>query len=402
MWRALGILLVGAVIGAIAVLAYQRDWRSSSDSPESNTTPPTSNAPSQTEPSRRSVMALGTLEPGNGIVQISSPMIGFHIQKVVVEEGQSVKAGDVLIELDPTEAQAEVQLARTRLEEAQQRQEAELALASERVKSAELAVQQATSAEPLELEAHKSRLTVTELKKEQSKKDLDHAEQLRKLAEPLASQQQVEQQRVLVEAAAAEHFAAEVAGKRLTQTLAFQKQTASAELRAATQALSLAEKGTGIQSLKQAVSLAELKLAKTKISTTTGGVVLNVLAHPGEVIAQQPLMQITDLDTLVCVAEVDAADVHRLGITHPARITSPAFQDTVLEGKVARLGSVVTQASLQPLDPRKPIDRNVAKVVIFLDSQRVAQLMNKGEQERRTALIGLQVEVEFPLTAAKP
>jgi HlyD family secretion protein len=347
-------------------------------------------------------MALGTLEPGNGIIHISSPMIGFRIQKVVAGEGQSVKPGEVLIELDPTEAQAEVQLAKTRLEEAQQRQQTEIALASERVQSAELAVQQAMAAEPLELEAQKSQLAVTALKMQQAKKDLGHVEQLRNLSEPLASQQQVEQQAVLVEAAAAEHAAADVAGKRLTQSLTFQKQTASAELRAAQQALSLAEKGTGVESLKQAVSLAQLKLAKTKIAASTGGVVLSVLAHPGETIAQQPLMQIADLDALVCIAEVDAADVHRLEITHPARITSRAFQDTVLEGKVARLGSVVTQAALQPMDPRKPIDRNVAKAVIFLDSQRVAQLMNKGDQERRTALIGLQVEVEFPLTAAKP
>ncbi|HWN12150.1 MAG TPA: hypothetical protein VNO50_23180, partial [Pyrinomonadaceae bacterium] len=102
------------------------------------------------------------------------------------------------------------------------------------------------------------------------------------------------------------------------------------------------------------------------------------------------------------VAEVDAADVAHLGITHKALITSPAFHNTVLEGKVARLGSVVTQAALQPLDPRKPIDRSVAKAVIFLDSQRVAQLINKAGDDRRSALIGLQVEVEFPLTASKP
>ena len=405
MWRALGILLVGAAIGAVGVVAYQMNHarRAADTAPrEMETDSADGSRPKNSVPGRRSIMALGTLEPGNGIVHISSPMIGFRIHKVLVEEGQSVQPGDVLIELDAVEAQLEVQLARTRLAEAQQRQEAEIALANERVRSAELTVEQARAAAPLELEAQESRLAVTRLKMEQAKKDIGLYEQLRKLSEPLASQQQVEQQQVMVEVAAAELGAAQVALNRLEQSLTFQEQATAAELRAAQQALALAEKGTGIQSLKEAISLAELKLAKTKITAATGGMILNVMAHSGEVIAQQPLLQLADLDVLVCVAEVDAGDVSYLNITHPALITSRAFHDAVLEGKVARLGSVVTPASLQPLDPRKPIDRNVAKATIFLDSQRVAQLINKSQDDRRAALIGLQVEVEFPLTASKP
>src|SRR5262249_31905145 len=151
----------------------------------------------------------------------------------------------------------------------------------ERVATAQLNVQQATEGRQLELDAQKSKVAVLAAKTKQAEKDVERLESLSKLDEPLASQQQVEYQRIALTAAAAEQSAAEVALRRLEQTLAFQEQSAKSEAQAAEQTLAATEKGAGVQSLKSRLELSELKLKQTKILAPSAGVVLAVMAHVG-------------------------------------------------------------------------------------------------------------------------
>lgn len=351
---------------------------------------------------RRAVVALGTIEPRDGVVQVSSPLVGTPIQKVLVQDGQFVQAGDVLIELDPAAAEAEHALALAVLAEGVERQQTEIALGKEKVTAAELAVKQAQEGRQLEIDAAQARIKVGEAKYQQAEKDAQRLENLSKLAEPLASAQQIEQQQVLLGAAAAELDAARVAAKRIEQTLAFQQQTTEAELRAAKMGLSVAEKGAGLETLKRRVDLAALKLKQNKIVAPSSGVVLGVGAHAGEVVVQQPLLQLADLDHLVCVTEVDAGDVSRLQASHEAEVTCRALGDVKLSGTIDRVGSQVSPAMLRPLDPRKPVDRNVAKAIVQIDAQKAARLVNAVGKDRRAALVGLQVEVAFPLAKDEP
>ena len=348
-------------------------------------------------PRRFSLVALGTLEPQDGIVQISSALTGYQIKQVHVQDGQLVKAGEVLIELDASPATAEHALALSRQAEAVERQTSEIDLAKERVAAAELSVQQSSEGRELELEAQKSRVLVAAARKKQAERDLERLTELHALPEALASQQQVEQQQLMVEAAAAEQDASEAALKRLEQSLRFQEQTAAAELRAARQSRALAEKGTGLESLARQVEIARLKLQQTKIMAPAAGVILSVHAHPGEVIPQRPLVQMADLDHLVCVAEVEAGDVPYLQPHQKATVRCRAFQGSILDGTVDRVGSQITQAGLRPVDPRQPVDRDVTKVVVLIDSTKAARLINALGRDRRAALVGLQVEVTFPL-----
>jgi HlyD family secretion protein len=314
-----------------------------------------------------------------------------------VQDGQLVKAGDVLIELDAAPAKAEHQLALAQQAEATERQQAEIELAKERVAAAELSVRQAKEGRELELAAQKSRVSVAAAKKKQAERDLKRMQELHELPDPLVSEQQLEQQHLLLDAAGAEEEASQAALKRLEQSLAFQEQSAAAELRAAEQSLALAEKGTGLESFARQVEIAELKLKQTTVTAPVSGIVLAVHAHPGEVVAQQPLMQMANLDSLVCIAEMDAADVPYLRPNQKALITCRAFHGAELEGTVDRVGNQVAQAGLRPLDPRQPIDRDVIKVVVFIDSKKAARLINLPGKDRRAALVGLQVDVVFPL-----
>lgn len=398
--KTFGIFLIGLALGIGGMVMLR--FGSGSDSvtsdgegfaSDSGTAPAGS-----TLPPRHSIVALGTLEPRNGIVQISSALVGYQIKQVHVQDGQLVKAGAILIDLDASPAKAEHELAIARQAEAKEQQQTEIELAKQRVAAAELSVRQAAEGRGLELDAQKSKVSVAAARKKQAERDLERLADLQKLTEPLASEQQVEQQRLMLEAAGAEHEAAEAALKRLEQSLDFQEQTAAAELRAAQQSLAVAEKGTGLESLARQVEIAELKLQQTRITAPSAGMILSVQAHPGEVVPQQPLIQMANLDQLVCIAEVEAGDVPYLRPNQKAIVKCRAFQGATLDGTVDRVGNQVSQAGLRPLDPRQRVDRDVTRVVVLVDSKKAARLINSPGRDRRAALVGLQVEVAFPLT----
>jgi HlyD family secretion protein len=398
MTRTVAIFVIGLALGIAVVLMFRGDSGADFDSSDHEQIVSDPSKPGASRLPPHSLVALGTLEPADGIVQISSALTGYRIKQVLVQDGQVVKADEVLIELDAAPATAEHDLALSQQAEAVERQEAEIDIAKRRVAAAELSVKQAAEGRQLDLDAQQSSVSVAAAKTKQAERDLARLDELHKLPETLASAQQVEQQRLLLEAATAEQSASQAGLKRLEQSLKFQEQTAASELRAAQQSLALAEKGTGLKSLGLQVDIAKLKLLQTKITAPSDGVLLSVRAHPGEVIAQQPLIQMANLDRLVCVAEVEAGDVHYLHANQRATVKCRAFQGSVLQGTIDRVGNQVAQAGLRPLDPRQPVDRNVSKVVVLIDSRNAAQLINESDSDRRAALVGLQVEVVFPLT----
>ncbi|MGD9537274.1 MAG: efflux RND transporter periplasmic adaptor subunit [Alphaproteobacteria bacterium] len=67
--------------------------------------------------SERSVFAVGTLVAGKSVIVRSE--VGGRVAKLDLPEGQPVKAGHVLVQLDPSVEEAELQVARARLELAQ-------------------------------------------------------------------------------------------------------------------------------------------------------------------------------------------------------------------------------------------------------------------------------------------
>lgn len=345
-------------------------------------------------------MALGTLEPRDGIISLGSALLGHRIERVQVTEGALVNQGDVLVELDSAVDAGELQLAELQLEEARQRQQLEIETAVQRQQAARLALDQLKAGRDLELEVQQAKIAVLAAKRKQCETDLARLQQLRSLSEPLASEQQVEQQAVLVDVSRSEHAAAQVGLKKLNQSLDFQMQTSTGELEAAEHGLRLARSETGIKALEQKVALQKIKLAQVQVRAPITGTVLKVAAHAGELVSQAPLLQMADLENMVCTAEVDATDVQHLKIGQTARVYSRAFRGPYrkahVEGKVERLGSVAAGAALQPMDPRQPVDRHVVKVVVSLDAGKVREGIFGDAAADAAAMVGLQVEVEFP------
>src|SRR5262245_26134758 len=204
--RMLGLLLLGGVIGALAMWAYQ------GGNGERNPAPggPANGAVAD----KRSVFAIGTLEPRGGPVLVTSPLVGTQIREVLVREGQIVEPGMALINLDTTVAEEELRIAHSQRTMALEKQQTDVALARQRAEASSLALEQARSAHQVEMESQQKHLDVSQAKLEQSDSDLRRLQTLQKGERPLGSAQQVEQQRTAVKLAKAEREAASAAVDR--------------------------------------------------------------------------------------------------------------------------------------------------------------------------------------------
>ena len=241
------VFVVGLILGVGAMTAYQ--WRQGSSGQPVSTADPggresgTSGSPalSSSSNSPGAVVALGSIDPHGGIVNVASPLVGHRVQKVNVAEGLLVNKGDLLIQLDASVDELELQLVETQLAEARQRQEAEIELAEQALSAAELAVRQIRESRELDLAVQNAKIGVLAAKSKQVATDLERLRKLRQLSDPLVADQQVEQQSVLLDVSRSEQQAGEVGVKKLQQSLDFQLQNAEAEQQAASRALRLAE-----------------------------------------------------------------------------------------------------------------------------------------------------------------
>jgi len=108
-------------------------------------------------------------------------------------------------------------------------------------------------------------------------------------------------------------------------------------------------------------------------------------------------VQIANLNALECHAEIDVADLPLIKNKHDAVITCRAFRGSKLKATIDRVRSVSGAATLRPVDPRKPVDRTVATVVLKLDGLEAAKLLGASLPDSAAAVMGLQVDVEIPL-----
>jgi multidrug resistance efflux pump len=264
------------------------------------------------------------------------------------------------------------------------------------VDAANLAMSQAEEARTTQPDAQKKQLDVARLKASHAQDELSRLQGLARQTNIVTTTPQIEQQKTILQLAEAERDAAEAAVTHAETTVKFNLQKAQAEQKAAQESLQLADRNTAIAVLDEQVKLAQQKLKKTEVLAPSAGTVISVMARAGELVSNQPLLQIADLQSLQCQAEIDVADLPLLTGKREAFVSCRAFQGRRVKATIERVRSVAGAATLHPVDPRKAVDRTVATVVLKLQDAQLASDLIGGPAEG-TALIGLQVDVEIPL-----
>jgi HlyD family secretion protein len=129
----------------------------------------------------------------------------------------------------------------------------------------------------------------------------------------------------------------------------------------------------------------KLEAENSTITAPQAGKILTINATPGESAMQLPLIEMANLDRMVCEVEVNEMDAAFVELQQTAIIRSRAFA-APLTGIVVHKSPLVGRPQLRPLDPLARVDYRAVTTLIELDAKSTAV----GKD-----WLQLQVEVEI-------
>ncbi len=282
-----------------------------------------------------------------------------RVVQLLAREGDSVKKGQILLELDDVQIRARVDQARTAVHAAEAQLQAGRTELATLKKTVPLQIDSARSG----VIHAKAVLAAARVKKEQAARD---AERYRKLAKTRAAARQQSEHADLQLKVAVEDYT--VSQAALIQA---EKQLAEAEL--GRERIKAAESRVSalnaqLQQAQAALAEAESVLADMTIHAPATGMITTRIVDTGEVLtAGSPMFDIVDLDRLYLKCYVPEKEIGKLRLSLPARIYTDAFPDTPFPATVRYISST---AEFTPKEVQTPDERVklVYAVKLYLDA----------------------------------
>ena len=138
-----------------------------------------------------------------------------------------------------------------------------------------------------------------------------------------------------------------------------------------------------IEVTKTRVQVAQSKLERAYIKAPVDGLILEILARPGEFVGAEGLLELGRVDNMYAIAEVYETDILRVKVGQRATIRSAALPND-LTGKVELIRPKVQKLDVTGTDPAALKDARIIEVEIRLD-----------DPEPATTLTHLQVEISL-------
>ena len=382
-----------AILGSLAVFGCAPTDSTSADSQtDSNRTayhPVALGTVSVAKPNQ--VQAQGRIQPERGLIRISA-LPGDRVEQINVRAGDPMFRNDELIVLQSqTLRTLELQTAKIRLDEANAMRDAKLQEADLGIDSAKLKLEAATEA----LRQAQEQQTVAKKSSEQLASLRQQITTLQNLRDAPLTKAAIGS--VELETKKNELQKASMLGE---QTLLLAEQAVHlAQLQvnqgkklvvAAEKSRSLVEPATPIKSLEKQIELLQYQVEQSKILAPFDGVIVSVNAEVGERTAQLPLLEVADLKTMFCVAEVHESDAGRVAVDDVAEMRSSALSGKIITGRVKRIDRVVGAAQMRSPNPMARSDFRSIPVWIMIDKEHTA-----------TAAERLQLQVDVSITTTR-
>ena len=274
-----------------------------------------------TTPKGSDIPLIGVVD-GNEV--IVSPQITGRIVNLTVDEGNQVKKGDLIAELDRTELEASLAAAKANvgtLENSVTEAQHNYSWTSQQTSASLDQAQAMTTSSDAQLEQAKAQLwrDQSDLKRMQllydkhevSAQDRDHAEAAVKMSEANV--------RALGDAVQAQRAAIEVARANRKQV----------DMRKSAVGSTIAQ----LEQARAAVAQVSAQLAYTKIYSPIDGIVSVRVAKQGEVVAQgSPIVVVVDVDHLWVRADVEETYIDSIRFGEKMRVKLPSGD--IIEGPV--------------------------------------------------------------------
>ena len=288
-------------------------------------------------PVQSRVAAGGLVEPA-GEERVVIPTVSGRLIRVAIDEGDSVKRGQVLAEIDNAEQKASIAAADAQIA----LRESELLRLRNGARREDIAQAQAA----LEAGQARERIATSELSRRESIAD-----------RKLLSREQLEQSRAQFAVAKADRLASEAALK-LLRNGARPEDITSAE--------------AAVAAAKAEKDRAEAAYEKTLIRSPIDGVVLKRDLREGETLvalSPLPLARIGDISHLFVRADIDELDIGHVKEGQSAKVTSDAFPDQVFVGTVRHVSRRMGRRNLMSDNPAQKQDTKVLEALIELTGQ---------------------------------
>lgn len=289
------------------------------------------------------IQANGRIE---GETHVVATRIAGRITKVLAQEGDSVKTGQALAELDDSQIREKVHQAAFAL-----------AAASARLKATETAYGLLKMQVPIEIEraragqAH-SRAVLSKTVAAQTQYAKDAARFRRLAEEGSVGRQKSEQMDLAFESAKSDRESAE-SGLVQAEKLLEAARLGQTQLKAKEDEL----KAVAAQADQTRAALSEMEsiLADLTVRAPADGIVTTKIINPGEVVAPgSPLFSMVDLDQLFLKVYVPEKDIGKLRRDLKSRIYIDALPDAPFEGVLTYIAS---RAEFTPKEVQTPDER---------------------------------------------
>lgn len=283
---------------------------------------------------RTVIAALGRVEPASEEIRIAAAMTG-RLAEVPLDEGQSVKQGQIVARLENADHLARVKAAEANVRIAQAALDRVIngARPAERAEAAAAVRESEALLARAEREATRQRGLAD--KKLGSAQDLDNA----------VSDLDVARARL---ARAREHLAVVDAPAREDERMRAEAELALARAR-----------------LDEAQAVYDKSFVRSPID----GTVLRKFRRAGEQVTEMgdtPILAVGDLSHLRVRAEVDEADIALVRLGQPAYVKAAAYGERRIAGSVSRIGSLMGRKTVISDAPGERKDSRVLEVMIDL------------------------------------
>jgi HlyD family secretion protein len=355
----------------------------------------------------KSVTALGYLEPGGKILQVSAPNAndGSRLESLRVKEGDRVERGAILAVLNSesrlkaalNQAQAQVQVAESKLDQVRsgaksgeldaQRSEINRLKVEKtgdyNTQSAVVARLEAEYAGVLETQKATGKRLLVAYQTAQAEADrYELLLQAGATSESLRDSKRLEAQTALrrgEEAAAEAEKVRNTLQQQLTEARAARDRAQAARTEQVDGAESTLDRIAEVRPVDIQTAQAEIAQARAAqekaaadleqayVRAPQSGTVLQIHTRVGEKIAPQGVVDLGQTQRMTVRVEVYETDVQRLKLGQTAKVTSAAIGEE-LTGKVSDIGQKVLRQSVINTDPTSNTDARVMEVEIELDA----------------------------------